>query len=473
MKTNFNSIFQEYFELENLDHSYNPYLRLSKATKIKLKSYQFNKLQQIIYNKNTFFILFPPYLIIKIIMNSLLNLVTITFYRRIEKKQSTCNSLFFSHQTKRNSNILQDSFYGNLIYQIIHKNHKVNVFYSNQNRMMFKSNDNSNSLSNKLILQKYLSTKQQIQFWCTAIKSVFFSIKKFEQLNANNHALIIKATYKFLNRESMSNFHLIREFKKFVEESEPSSIFLTFEGHIYENAAYIICKNNLKVKNIFMFQSSPWVPAQFGLQIFIENNTEKLFYLVQGKFYEEHLKSIRHDINVLNIGDQHHEFDNKFEKLSRKSTNILFSPDGDKQNIRLYLRFISKYETKLISEKYLSLHPDTKVGFFNLLLISNLVRTKKLTAVIKDLKLNNLRNFDVIIYTSSSLAIKSLMFHLQLFYLNNSEFNINPLYKFEDKSGTNEFSRIKKLIFNHVKGARLIDFKSAPHYDTLFRILRK
>jgi hypothetical protein len=159
--------------------------------------------------------------------------------------------------------------------------------------------------------------------------------------------------------------------------------------------------------------------------------------------------------------------------LSKKSTNILFSPDGDKQNIRLYLHFINKYETKFISEKYLSLHPDTKVGFFNLLLISNLVRTKKLTAVVKDLKLNNLRNFDVIIYTSSSLAIKSLMFHLQLFYLNNSEFNINPLYKFEDKSGTNEFSRIKKLKFNHVKGARLIDFKSAPHYDTLFRILRK
>ena len=473
MKTNFNNIFQQFFELENLDHSYNPYLRLSKATSMKLKSYQFNKLQKILYNKKAFFVLFPPYLIITFFMNSLLNLVTLAFYKRQEKKHTRCDVLFFSHQTKRNSNNLQDSFYGDLIYNITNKNYNANIFYSNQNRMIFKSNDKFNSSSNKFILQKYLPTKQQIDFWCTAIKSVLFSIKKFKQLDASIHPLIIKATYTFINRESMSNFHLITEFKNFVEESEPSSVFLTFEGHIYENAAYIICKNNRKIKNVFMLQSSPWVPAQFGLQIFIENNTKKVNYLVQGNFYKKYLNSIRNNINVLNIGDQHYELDKKIKKVGRKSNNILFAPDGDKENINLHLRLINKYDAETISEKYLSLHPDTKAGLFNSLRISKLIRTKKVLKVVRDLKLNDLQNFDTLVYTSSSLAIKSLIYNLQLFYLNNSELNINPLYKFEDKSSSKEFSKNKIMNLHYVKRAHFNDFKSAPHYDLLFKILSK
>jgi hypothetical protein len=466
-----NNFFQEFYSLNEIDHSYNPYLRMSKETEKNKQQYQLNSIKKKLYKKKFLKILLFFYLIIYLINNLIFNFIASLFYKRNRNQSKKSEILIFSHFTKRSSLNFIDSFYGNLPTELTKARIKVGKFYSNQTRRRNNKFVKELEEEKAYIARKSLTLNEQISFYKSVYKSISYSIRNISNLDAQHEQLVIGAILTFANRSSMTNYHLIREFQRNLNGSKPKCVFLTFEGHIYENAAYILCRDAKTIKQIFMFQSSPWVPSQNGISTFLKYNQKKLSYIVQGPVYGNYLKKINPKIKCIVIGNQFPS--SKVALFSKQyKNNLLLIPDGDKQNIKLHLNSISLIDSIFKKKNYITLHPDTNLGIFNKIRIYKLRKLGVLEKPLSNLTEKDLLNFRIIIYTSSSLAIKSLLVNSKRYYLNNSFSNLNPLSIHENFSSKMRRFESSYLTYSVGKKMSVEDFKSKPQYKLLIKSLK-
>ena len=70
-----NEFFNTFYKLNHDYNSYNPYLRISKATKSRMKFYEISRIDALIYRRTHLVVLLPIVLISRIVFNSIFNLI--------------------------------------------------------------------------------------------------------------------------------------------------------------------------------------------------------------------------------------------------------------------------------------------------------------------------------------------------------------------------------------------------------------
>jgi hypothetical protein len=257
-------------------------------------------------------------------------------------------------------------------------------------------------------------------------------VKNNPRKYSDQEFLIVKAMISFLSRETMMNFNLIEKAKDAIAKYQPRYVFLTAEGHVYENSIYLNCKADAAVRKVFMVQNSPIVASQFGFFDFIKQNQDKLTFLVQGTSYMNMILELNDSVEVINIGKKSMVFRDA-RSISRQR-KLLLIPDGDKLNIKYQLSLTNYLFKEVCSNISISLHPDTNIGFFNLVRIKYLRRKGLVKELLSNINQEDLQQFSIIVYTSSSLAIQSLSLGKELIHVSESEYNIDPLWLLADKN---------------------------------------
>jgi hypothetical protein len=344
--------------------------------------------------------------------------------------------LFLSHLTLRNLHSFEDSFYGSLPDYLKKLNKKVGMIYTNQTRKIPRLKVKKKDSTNNLLIPKYLDLKELIKYFIVATKSILFSLNEVKTrslLNSDERLLISKACFSFLRIETMMNFHLIEVTKKAIFDCQPRYLFMTLEGHIYENSIYLNCKNNSVVRQIFMFQNSPIGPSQYGLFDFVKHNGEKLTYLVQGNAFKKLILEENETSQVLVIGRKEEKFDVFAANHKTENPKLLLVPDGDKFNVLCHLNLIKYFYGEVSSEIVISLHPDTRIGLYNKIKLLSLMRKGYIKQSVSNLNMETVAKYDLLAYTSSNIAMKSLLLEIGLIYVSNSNYNLDPLWLIKDR----------------------------------------
>jgi len=431
-----NRFFNSFYKLDHEDHSFNPYLRISKATESKMKLYNISTFDKLIYQLDLLKKTLPLVVILRIVFNSIFNSLRFAIYHKPKMSMKKTDVLFLSHLTLRNLNSFEDSFYGSLPDELKKSNKKIGMIYTNQTGKISRLKIKEKDLTNNLLIPKYLELRELIKYFIVATKSIQFSlneVKTRSSLNSNERMLISKACFSFLRIETMMNFHLIEITKKAITDCQPSYVFLTLEGHIYENSIYLNCKNSSVVRQIFMFQNSPIGPSQYGLFDFVKQNEEKLTYLVQGDAFKKLILEESEKSQVLVIGRKEEKFDVFVNNRKTENPKLLLVPDGDKFNVLLHLNLTKYFYSNVSSEIVISLHPDTRIGLYNKIKLFILMRQGFIKQSVSNLNMETVAKYDLLVYTSSNIAMKSLLLEIGMIYVNNSNYDLDPLWLIKER----------------------------------------
>jgi hypothetical protein len=430
-----NKFFYEFYKLDQTTHSYNPFLRISKPTKSKLVGYEKNRFNSIFYRFTIFKLFFPIIAVRHVVTNVIYNLAAMALHRRPVSKTKKVDVVFLSHLTNRNVSFQTDTFFGDLPKELKKLEMKMAIIYSNQSRKLPSSLLKKIEEKNNTVVSKYLKWRDLIFFIQCAMNSIKFTlgrVKNNPRKYSEEEFLIVKAMISFLSREAMMNFNLIEKTKNAIAKYQPRYVFLTAEGHVYENSIYLNCKADAAVRKVFMVQNSPIVASQFGFFDFIKQNQDKLTFLVQGTSYMNMILELNDSVEVINIGKKSMVLRDA-RSISRQR-KLLLIPDGDKLNIKYQLSLTNYLFKEVCSNISISLHPDTNIGFFNLVRIKYLRRKGLVKELLSNINQEDLQQFSIIVYTSSSLAIQSLSWGKELIHVSESEYNIDPLWLLADKN---------------------------------------
>jgi hypothetical protein len=137
-------------------------------------------------------------------------------------------------------------------------------------------------------------------------------------------------------------------------------------------------------------------------------------------------------VEVINIGKKSMVFSD-VRSISRQR-KLLLIPDGDKLNVKYQLSLTKYLFEEVCSNISISLHPDTNIGVFNLVRIEYLRRKGFIKELLSNINQEDIQQFSIIVYTSSSLAIQSLSWGRELIHVSESEYNIDPLWLLAGKS---------------------------------------
>jgi hypothetical protein len=426
-----NEFFNTFYKLNHERNSYNPYLRISKATKSKMNFYEISRMDLLIYRRKYLKLILPIVLILRFAFNLIYNLIRFIIYRKPKNVLNKVDVLLLSHLTPRNLISPQDSFYGSIPQDLMNSGKKIAIIYTNQIRNLSKDSIKRIESENTLVIPKYLGFQEYIRFFKIAIKSIRYTqdeMKSYQTLESKDQTLIVKACFSFLKIDSMMNFHLIEKTKEAINDCRPNYVFVTLEGHIYENSIYLNCKKNPDVNRILMFQNSPIGPSQFGLFDFVKQNEEKLTYLVQGNAYKNLILDLNKSSHVLVIGRKGEKLDLNPKSQFASSSKLILVPDGDKSNVFHFLNMIEFFHNQISTNIEISLHPDTHIGLINSIKLYRLKQKGFIKRSTSNLSTENLTEYGALAYTSSNLAIKSLLMEIEVIYINDSKYNLDPLW---------------------------------------------
>jgi hypothetical protein len=470
-----NKLFFKFYKLDLEIYSFNPFLRISKPTEAKMKSYRSNKLSIIVHR-----ILFTKCIIILVIsyritFNSIYNAIRYAVYKKPRKEVLKTDVIFLSHLTSRNIDSSKDSFFGALPDVIKYSGKNIGMIYTNQIREQSKSRIKEIEANNNFVISKYLQMNELIRFYVCALRAVKYTLgesKNYRNSNVQTKHLIAKACLSFLTIETMMNFHLIEEVRDLIFRYKPSYIFLTFEGHIFENSIYLSCVNNPSIQKIFMCQNSPIVTNQFGFFDFLKNPNPKLTILVQGSKYLELVTERNKDLNAISIGKEEDYFDFGQTVVGNNSKRMLLVPDGHKSSVKFFLGLTNYFYNALTCDISISLHPDTHIGARNQKRLNDLKRIGLIKEVLSGLKIDNLKDYEYLVYSSSSIAVKSLFWKNKLIYACDSDYDINPLGIISGKIISSVYVEDIKLDIINYPQSEYFNFYSELDYSPILEIIK-
>jgi hypothetical protein len=221
-----------------------------------------------------------------------------------------------------------------------------------------------------------------------------------------------------------------------------------------------------------MLQNSPIGSSQFGLFDFVKHSEEKLTYLVQGIAYKNLISELNNSSEILVIGRKEEDLDLDLKNQFALSSKLILVPDGDKSNIFHFLNLTKFFYNQVSTEIEISLHPDTQIGLINSFKLYGLKRKGYIERSISNLSTRDLASYGVIVYTSSNLALKSLLMEMEMFYISDSEYNLDPLWLI-NASKTSVISKSYGKFNSRVFPKRKYrNFYSELNYDPLLKLLK-
>jgi len=420
-------------------HLINPYFRISKGTPEQTGKYfrlnsKIPRPALLVGN-----LLAIPLNIFRLSLALLLSLVLFRQNSIFKQKIENTEVLFLSHGTKGNLlNREKDTFF-DLMPQNLQsqKNLRCSVLYTNQNLFRFRIDnrllDHKNKELKHILLPKFLRFTEHAKYVFTtgnfALRALLLSFRYYFEKPELSRILICSIPWYF-SRATYSNYLLLNKVKEVHIKNNLTAIFLTFEGHSFEQLIVDELNENSQKTKIFFYQHSPIVSLHYGIRYFLIQLKSKITVLTTGVFYSEYFQSISKlpIYKVIGTNKSKRSVGNRKIEIANK---IIYAPEGTNFATKDFVDLI-KYiiEDSPTYSHFLRLHPDIKL---NLRLKFELIRLRKYKNFFissNDLE-SDLTSANYLVYRSSAVGIESL------------KHDLLPIFYAEAK-----FSRLNVLISN-------------------------
>jgi hypothetical protein len=448
----------------------NDYFRIPKANQEFLRKYKnLNSKEKLIIGK--LFIQIPLFLF-NIILNLCMSIICIKQSLEFSKRIKITNELFISHGIYSNAQSNDDTYFENIPNQYLKNNKHVTILYlnhtkSNYSKMSKKLNMKKNC-SAALLVPKFMGFKNYLgylKFNFKIIRERIKIYKKYRKANKFKSKVVLNSIFSLMKRETYSSYHLLLICKLIQDISYIENIFITLEGHAYEEEIIKMTSTINPKTTIWLRQHSPISLAQTGVYNTLKSLETQVNILTTGSAYSEFLKSNSSNIESFVFGTS------KSRNLSavwNKSNAVLVTPEGTEKSTLDFLNFIYVLDSRFNKYKFIfRVHP-------------NLNKNHKIRKEIR--KNESKRNFqlsadsldkDLIqtrftLYRGSAVAIESLAFNNLPIYLNfdgNLDLNVFSILNSALpilKNVSDQFD-----FYNILENGNL-DPKSAELYTNLF-----
>jgi hypothetical protein len=433
----------------------NPFFRISKATPDQMAKYRdlklgFRRLRILLY-----LLIFFPINICKIIFFFILSIIYMYQNRIFSTLIAKADYIFLSHGI--GTNIIDrkaDQFFGTLPKYFASKKGPVSIVYTNHFRKNFRKHYNelffNRDAVHRNLLPKFLKPRENLGYIKVIVKlSLTCLIKGFKDLKSDpiSAYIYIKGSVLFYGRATYNNYLLSRKIQLMINHYSPKLIMLTFEGHSYEQ--YLFEKiSNLNPKIICaLYQHSPIVSNQFGVNRFLESNKNKVKVLTTGKFYANSFRKISSLPDYKVIGTSKSRISSL--KVMKDRRNLaLFVPEGTHTATIIFLKLIRKISDGTSYLLSIRLHPHLRKNFIIRILIKIMVRNFNLHVSSNTLH-EDLTNAKFVFYRSSAVGIETLKYEaIPVFYGTDDEKGLNVLeeYSFLFPSARNKFQILNCIL---------------------------
>ena len=407
---------------KNLGHEFlvNPFFRFSKASPEQLRPYF-----MVLHNLPKLFIILTiliqiPWYILKILFNVLLSIGFSYQYKIFNYKSYQQKIIFVSHGTIGNLlDKFTDRFFDVLPQKIsVDINIPCTVIYTNQNILRYRKDlkliQQKNLNCNHVILPKFLKFDENLKFVpyiiFLAIKCFSTGLSLYFQDPVRSKILLTSAS-SFFARKTYANYLLRQRLRDFYKNGPVIALYLTFEGHSYEQMlADEALKCNKRIR-IYLYQHSPIVPYHFGIRNHLHNLDGDTFILTTGIFYKEYLQSISSKPNYIIFGSN--KARDCISQGVEKTASILYVPEGIFSTTYEMLELIHKLIRLLPNHSHvLRIHPDLKIGIGIKILLKVLFKSPNFRLSKSDLS-RDLLSSKFLIYRSSAVSIESLNYNVK------------------------------------------------------------
>ena len=393
----------------------NPFFRISKCTPEQLSPYKFINLKCSRELLALYLILCIPINFIKTVSQIFLSILFSYQYLYFKPKSSPTEILYISHAIGANiTNKQSDQFFALMPEYSAEKNFYTTVIYTNHNKLGYIKNlkllNLKNNNVNRVLIPKFLKPAEITRFITTIIRMYI----KCARLGLANYftnpmhsKILFCAANSFFRRSTYANYLLLLRVKDFCSENETQTIFMTFEGHSYEQ--YVVNEINQLIPNlkIVLYQHSPITPAHLGIKNFLQKNIDNITIMTTGIYYINYLKKFSTTPKYILIGSNKTEYFQKNEDIYESKT-LLFCPEGTVAATKSFLKLIRLMMKKDHTHRYLlRLHPNLPRSTKLYLLIRSLKKSQNFTLSNNSLSTDlNLSKF--VFYRSSVVGLQAL-----------------------------------------------------------------
>ena len=218
--------------------------------------------------------------------------------------------------------------------------------------------------------------------------------------------------------------------KKIQIKNNLAAVFLTFEGHSFEQLLVDGLNEDSQKTNILFYQHSPIVSLHYGIRCFLIQLKSKITVLTTGVFYTEYFQSLSKLPSYKVIGTNKSKLSASNRKIEI-ANKIIYAPEGTNFATKDFVDLI-KYIIKdsPAYSHFLRLHPYIKLNSRLKLELIPLRKYKNFSISSNDLE-SDLTSAKYLVYRSSAVGIESL------------KHDLLPIFYAEAK-----FSRLNVLISN-------------------------
>jgi hypothetical protein len=422
-------------EINNSEYHVNPFFRISKGTPEQMKKYQVinSKFPRSIILIH--FLISIPVNAVKLFIYLICSVIFFHQYRTFKYETQKSNILFLSHAIGENITKTDGDQFFALIPEHFHKkNQKVSILYTNHNLIGYHKNSKSLKLKSgeidRYLIPKFLKPTENINYLRLIIPASFCCFFNGLQKLLSNpivSILLIKSSIAFYSRSTYSNYLVGQRVQTYCNKNDLNILILTFEGHSYEQ--YIIEKigKSQPKLSFIMYQHSPIVIDQFGVEHFLKTNTRSLTVLTTGSLYEKVFKSFSMVPSYLILGSSKADT-NFIDTTDNLKIQILFAPEGTTVATLSFLRLINSL-CSMNPELFFSLrlHPNLKRNLFVNSLIKKLGK-KSNFSLSSDTLFEDLKKSQIVFYRSSAVGVQALMSQaIPIFYSDSKDLGLNVL----------------------------------------------
>lgn len=400
----------------------NPYFRISKATPEVMRRYRSintNSIKKIQILVLIFKYLVQFLLVVFQVFMSVIFYFQYLFYRRNIKAMDFA---FLSHAIGQNiDQDTEDQFFALIPEYFKSEGFKIGVIYTNHN--LFKYKKLLNKIQQKsgdierYLLPKFLTPNENISFLKAVLPKSIRCIKIAITLHNKDcikSKILFSAAINFFRRDTYANYLLVQRMQEFLQISQFSKLFMTLEGHSYEQLVIDSLKKSHYQFESFYYQHSPITEAHLGLKSFFRQCKHDFTVFTTGEYYKKYLDGFFGSRQTIIIGSNKalRENDvNEFKNVENKKINVLFAPEGTTEATIELLSLIEFFQRE--NPKYnlvLRYHPNLPYSKKIKRRVKKLSNSKNFSVSSNSLDWD-LKNSNVVIYRSSAVGIEALKYN--------------------------------------------------------------
>jgi len=427
----------------------NDYFRIPKNNEEFLRKYEnLSNKEKTIFGRLILELIFSVF---KILLNLFVSFFYIKQSLKFNKRIEKTNELFISHGISSNTQSKNDIYYEEIPNEYIKKNKHVTILYLNHMNQNYLTLSQKLSAKNNsdvsLLMPKFMGTKEYINYMKFNFQSIFERIKLYNKYRNNDKLkskIVLNSIFSLTKRETYSNYHLLLKCKLILQHSIIENVFLTLEGHAYEELVINETSSIHPKSVVWLRQHSPISLAQTGVINTIESLKQKVNILTTGTAYAAFLNNYSSYLNVIVIGTSKSR---SINIVLREGDAVLVAPEGTEKSTLDFLNFLYTLDSRFDKYDFIfRMHPNLSKNYK----IRKQIRKNKLK---HNFRLSNqsldkdLMETCSTLYRGSAVAIESLAYNNLPIYLNfdgNTNLNVFSILKsdfptLKDTSNLSEF----------------------------------